>query len=82
MHDSYLITRIIDSVDKICKDNKISKINKLSLTVNNDSHIDEEVLLDELNHHLDDVVTTNAHLDIKKDNIEDQTAIITSIEGE
>lgn len=82
MHDSYLITRIISSVDQICKDNKINKLNKLSLIVNNDSHINEEELLDELSHHLDNVTTTTAQINIEKDDIEDQTAVITNIEGE
>lgn len=82
MHDSYLITRIIDSVDKMCKDNKISRLDKLALTINNDSHINEIELLDELNHHLENVITKDAKLDIKRDNIEEQTAVITHIEGE
>ena len=44
MHDTFLNERIYEALLKLCKENKILRLNKVNIAVNIDSHISENSL--------------------------------------
>lgn len=82
MHDTFLLNKISDLLKEICDENKINRIEQFDLVVNHDSHINEENLLEHLKLHNSDIVSNELKLEIHRDDIEEQTAIIKSIQGE
>ena len=82
MHDTFLLNKISQSLNKICNANKIKIIEKFILVVNHDSHISEENLKEHLKLHNTDIISKELKIDIEREDIEEQTAIIKSIQGE
>jgi hydrogenase maturation protease len=82
MHDTYLLNNIHNSLKEICEKNMIKKINQITLVVNHESHIN----IDNLRNHLLDnkfeYMENQSEIIILRENIEEQVAIIRSIEGE
>ncbi len=82
MHDTFLLNKISNSLKEICKENRINKIEQFTLVVNHDSHIYDENLLEHLKLNNPDIIAKELKIEIQRDDIEDQTAIIKSIQGE
>lgn len=82
MHDTFLLNKIGSSLKEICNENKINKIEKIILVVNHDSHINEENLQEHLKLHNPNMIAKELKIEIHREDIEQQTAIIKSIQGE
>jgi Zn finger protein HypA/HybF involved in hydrogenase expression len=82
MHDTFLLNKISQSLKTICEENKLQRIEHFTLVVNHHSHINEENLLEHLIIHNNDIISNKLKIEIQKEAIEDQTAIIKSIQGE
>lgn len=82
MHDTFLLNKISHSLKEICNENKINRIEQFTLVVNHNSHINEENLLEHLKLHNPDITASELKIEIQREDIEEQTAIIKSIQGE
>ncbi|WP_368488247.1 hypothetical protein [Clostridium sp. BJN0013] len=82
MHDTILLSKISQNLSKICKEEKISKINKMSIIVNKDSHINDNNLLQYLKNYNENLIDTCTQISIEIGDLPDQTAIIRNIEGD
>ena len=78
MHDTYLLAKISRSLKKICEENKIKRIDQFTLVVNKDSHINEE----SLSVYNKKMIGAELQIEIQREDIASQTAIIHSIQGE
>lgn len=82
MHDTFLLKNITNSLIELCNEYEIDKIKQLTLVVNHDSHINEENLIDHLRLYNPNIIAKELKLEILREDIERQTAIIKSIQGE
>lgn len=82
MHDTYLLEKISSSVKELCEENKIDKISELGLITDNDSHIDEPSLHKHLSIHNADFVGQWTKINIKRESLGAQIAVIYRLEGE
>lgn len=82
MHDTILLNKITEEVQILSKTNHFSRVNKLLVCVNQDSHVNEENLYDSLHHANKKLIGTWTEISIERDDIPDQVAILKSIEGE
>lgn len=82
MHDTILLSKISQSLDECCKKQKISKVNKIAVVVNNHSHINLSNLSKYLKNYNENLVDDYTKIKIEIEDLPDQTAIIRSIEGE
>lgn len=82
MHDTFLLNKISQSVKEICKDNNIKRVNSLSISVNNKSHVNNSNLYEQFRTDCNDLVGTWTNIHIQRDETPSQTAIILKIEGE
>ena len=82
MHDTFLLNNISRSLNEICEKSKIRKIYRLTVIVNYNSHVNEENLLIHLKQNNAALLGNDFRLKVKKEDIEDQTAIVHSIQGE
>lgn len=82
MHDTFLLNKISQSLKEICNKNKINRIEQFTLVVNQDSHINEENLLEHLQLYNSDITANDLKIEIQREEIEEQTAIIKRIQGE
>lgn len=82
MHDTFLLNKISEMLKEICNQNKIDRIEQLTLVINHNSHINKENLLEHLKFHNADLLAKEIKVEILRDDIECQTAIIKSIQGE
>ncbi len=82
MHDTILLQKISEELEVLCKLNHLEKVSKLSIAVNDHSHVNEHNLYEHL-HALDkELYGTEMRIDIVIEDIADQTAILYSIEGQ
>lgn len=82
MHDTYLIECIYEEIKKLCHKNNITKLELVVIGVNKDSHMDEEEMRCFLEERYDSIIGKWTDILIKKEEIEDNTAIIYSLIGE
>lgn len=82
MHDTFLLNKISKMLQELCYENKIEKINYLKIIVNYNSHVNVSNLTEHLLLNNKELVQNEIKIDIIKDNIEEQTAIIKTIQGE
>ncbi|MBZ2174639.1 hypothetical protein K8M07_05190 [Schnuerera sp. xch1] len=82
MHDTYLLNKISQSLNEICEKNYIKRIDKFTLVVSFQNDIDEVNLQKYLEVNSKDIFGDELEIKIERDDIEDQTAIIHSIQGE
>lgn len=82
MHDTFLFQRISEKLNEICRENNISRVRKLDVTVNLDSHVNTINLFQYLSSYNSCLIGDWCEIDVKKHAIEKQTAIIETIEGE
>lgn len=82
MHDTILLNKISEAVKQVCADNNIRKINKLAVVVNHTSHVNEENLYEHLQYENKDLIGGWTKIKVEREDIEEQTAILHSIEGD
>ena len=82
MHDTFLLNNISKLLGEICEQSKILKIDWLTIVVNHNSHVNEENLREHLLLNNANLLNSNFKIKVKRENIEEQTAIIQSIQGE
>lgn len=82
MHDTILLNKISDAVNQVCSMNNIKKVNRLAVVVNNNSHVNEDNLYDHLQYASANLVGEWTKIQVQRDDILEQTAILHSIEGE
>lgn len=82
MHDTILLSKISQNLNKICKEEKISKINKMSIIVNGNSHINNNNLIEYLKNYNENLIDSFTEICIEIQNLPDQIAIIKNIEGD
>lgn len=82
MHDTILLSKISEELKNICTANNIIKVKAFTVIVNHRSHVNEVNLYDHLQHAYGDLVGEWTEINVQKEDIQDQTAILKSIEGE
>jgi len=82
MHDTILLSKISESIKEACTDNIIKKVNTLTIVVNHKSHVNENNLYEHLKDMNADLIGIWTKVNIEKEDIQDQTAILKSIQGE
>lgn len=82
MHDTFLNERIYDELLKICRENKLLKLNKICLEVNIDSHISEKSLREHFRERCNNVLGDWTEIIVEKQDVGKLNAILKSVEGE
>lgn len=82
MHDMILLSKISKALNECCVSGNISKVNKLVIVVNKDSHVNSSNLYDYLRSYNTDITHESTEVKIEIDDLPDQVAIIKSIEGD
>lgn len=82
MHDTILLSKISESLKEACIANKIKKVNILTVIVNHRSHVNPDNLYEHLQYANKDLVGEWTEIRVQKEEIQDQTAILKSIQGE
>ena len=82
MHDTILLSKISESIKEACTANIIKKVNTLTIVVNHKSHVNENNLYEHLKDMNADLIGIWTKVNIEKEDIQDQTAILKSIQGE
>lgn len=82
MHDTFLNERIYETILKLCKENKILKLNKVNLVVNTDSHISENSLREHFSERNNNLLGHWTEIIVEKQDIGRLNAVINTIEGE
>lgn len=82
MHDIYLLNKISKSLKEISEKSNIRIITQLTIIVNFNSHINENNLQEHLMENNKDLLAECFKAIVQREDIEDQTAIIHSIQGE
>lgn len=82
MKDTFLLNKISDVLMETCKVNNIRKVNKLTVVVNQKSHVNENSLSEHLLLASKGLVGKWTKINLHKDKILEQTAILHSIQGE
>jgi Zn finger protein HypA/HybF involved in hydrogenase expression len=83
MHDTILLSKISEAVKETCIVNKIIKVNRLEVVVNQRSHVNENNLYEHLGKFNKELFGEWTKIYVsREDDIQDQTAILKSIEGE
>jgi hypothetical protein len=82
MHDTFLLKRISESLDKLCIENKFVRITKLKIITSMDSHIFRENLMEQLSANNIGTVGAWTEIIIDRREVDSLTAVIESVEGE
>ena len=82
MHDTFLIKKISEEVNNLCKMNGYTRLTKLVVTENEKSYVNEENLLHQLRHTNKRLYGPWTNIQVLRDDIRDETAILQAIEGE
>ena len=82
MHDTFLMERLYEEIKKLCCKNNIIKLEFLVIGVSKDSHMDEGEFRSYLEERNDSIIGEWTEMIVKKEEIQDNTAIIYSLVGE
>ncbi|SET19532.1 hypothetical protein SAMN05660297_01688 [Natronincola peptidivorans] len=82
MHDTYLLNKIAQSLKELCQEHKIKNIEQFTLVVSHHSHVHEESLGEHLEIHCKEFIGDDLRIKLQREDIEEQTAIIHSLQGE
>lgn len=82
MHDTILLSKISQELKNICTANNINKIKSLTVIVNNRSHVNSGNLYEHLQYANGDLVGEWTEINVHREEIQEQTAIVKSIQGE
>ena len=82
MHDTFLNQNLYDAIVNVCKENSISKVNSLTITVHIHSHISENSLREFFMDNNSSLFDDKTNIIVQKKEIEPLTATIDQIDGE
>jgi len=82
MHDTILLSKISDELKEICTANNINKVKTFTVIVNHRSHVHSDNLYDYLKHADRNLFGEWTKINVQREDIQDQTAILKSIQGE
>ena len=82
MHDSLLLHKIAAAFGKICEENNLAKVKETIILVSYNSHIESKDLHEHLLEIIPERIDNSTIINIKKADIEDQTAVIYMLKGE
>ena len=82
MHDTILLNKISEAVRQVCEASNIIKVNRLAVVVNHRSHVNNRNLYEHLHCEHGDLIGLWTEIKIEKEDIQEQTAILHSIQGE
>lgn len=82
MHDTILLSKISEELKNICVANNINKVKTFTVIVNHSSHVNSDNLYDHLQHTYGNLVGKWTKINVQREDIQDQTAILKSIQGE
>lgn len=82
MHDTFLLKGIMDNLIILCNTNKIKRVVKLHIITSQGSHINRDDLYEHLKEENPDLIGKWTDIIIERDNIENLTAVIESVEGD
>jgi len=82
MHDTFLLKRISESLSDLIIEYKLSRVIKLRITTSMNSHIHTDNLYEHLLSEHNGIIGEWTEIIIEKQDIDDLTAVIESIEGE
>jgi Zn finger protein HypA/HybF involved in hydrogenase expression len=82
MHDKSLLKEISNSLNKICQQSKVRKIDRLTVIVSYDSQINEENLREYLEKNNANLLSKDFRFKIRREDMEDEMARVHSIQGE
>lgn len=82
MHDTFLLKRISESLNKLCNENKIIRVKKLRIITNHNSHIQKNNLYEHLKEENAGLIGEWTDIIVDRQDMENLTAVIDSIEGE
>ena len=82
MDDKSLMEKVAKNLQEVCKLNKLKKVNKLSLVVDSNSKIDKDNLYSYLRNSSSDLVGEWTDIQVEKESLGDQVAILHNIKGE
>lgn len=82
MHDTILLNKISEVLKETCIVNNIKRIDEFTVVVNHRSHVNENNLCEHLQRVDNSLIGDWTKINIEKEDIEDQTAILLNIKGE
>ena len=82
MHDTFLNERIFEALLKLCRENRVSRLNKVNITVNIDSHITEKSLRKHFSRRENNLIGSWTEIIVEKQDVGKLNAVIKSIEGD
>ncbi len=82
MDDTALLSKISHGLKECCKSKKFSRVNKLTVNVNENSNINSCNLYEYLKNCNEDIVDESTEIKIEIEDLPDQVVIISSIEGD
>lgn len=82
MHDTFLLKGISDNLIILCNTNNITKVRKLHIITNLNSHINRNNLYEHLKEQNRDLIGEWTDILVEREEIENLTAVIESIEGD
>lgn len=82
MHDTFLLKGISDNLIILCNTNNITKVRKLHIITNLNSHISRNNLYEHLKEQNRDLIGEWTDILVEREEIENLTAVIESIEGD
>lgn len=81
MHDSLLLHKIADALQRICEENNFAKVMETVIEVSYNSHIESEDLHEHLLEIIPNLVDKDTVIHIRKVELAEQTAIIYMLMG-
>ncbi|MFT9497927.1 hypothetical protein [Anaerosolibacter sp.] len=82
MHDTILLGRISQGLEGLCKENNILRIDQMIVAVSLTSHVNTENLKTFLLEYNRPIVGEWTDILVRKEDIENQSAIIHSVKGD
>ena len=82
MHDTVLLSKISQEIERLCRENNIVKLLKIVVEVSCNSHVNHDNLKEYLKEYNVPLVGEWTTVIVKKEAIEEQSAYIHKLEGE
>lgn len=82
MYDEVVLNNICEAVEESCRVNRIRKVTFLTIIVNENTSVDDNSLLELLKAKNNALFGEWTKIDIFKENFQDKSAIVHSIQGE
>lgn len=82
MEDTFLINRIYNSLNEICRENNIDRVKNITFVVGEDNDLSKENICDYFEQNKSELIGKWTNINMKIENFDNNIAIIHSLEGE